>query len=653
MTFQHARPAAASSWRKGRPFDPPPLEALEALVEAAVKAEAVEATVEASGDGDSDRTESDLEPELAVCFGQATPAEPPVAAEEKTAADDSTDSDAASELDVCFRAEPAAVHAADETPVRMGARSAAAVETVEAPAPPPPDGPPAQTTWQERNPEAAALALARAERRREMEREHAIAAAAAAAERAAEPPRPPTSHICFLASHIATPKRYQMLTRCLTSIAAQTEPITIWLSWSSGSDDHTRNMRDFLDKVKRNGACRIDVDICHGRRRLSQFQHFHHLVTSPEGQALSPDTWLLFTDDDDVWSPFRADFYANHCKKAASKGIDVVQARVKCRPTVDLLFTEVTVADPSSSVDGLLVKGRVGMADSAKHVKPAAYDTIDPDAPDGGDGVFDPDDVYGSFHMAEYFDFSCRYHVLSTFLLKRCPTVLLRHRLCDLAFNLGCLSKHTNRLIVAPDDSEEWLYYYSTMPPSLTPKESAWCKPASASSIVDVTRHECELAEQCLAAGDPRILYDDDLNEHDLAHFLACIRGGLEQELIQTRVEDGGAHPPRQIVHAMCRRQRDAVLSRHPVGDAAKEDGEASLATLRKWALDVTTERLLILVLRNFAFDGLIDWDTFAYEPISERGCNDPTGCLVEALRAVAGDEAADAWFGSVNVKLE
>ena len=70
-------------------------------------------------------------------------------------------------------------------------------------------------------------------------------------------------------------------------------------------------------------------------------------------------------------------------------------------------------------------------------------------------------------------------------------------------------------------------------------------------------------------------------------------------------------------------------------------------------ALDVTTERLLILVLRNFAFDGLIDWDTFAYEPISERGCNDPTGCLVEALRAVAGDEAADAWFGSVNVKLE
>ena len=92
----------------------------------------------------------------------------------------------------------------------------------------------------------------------------------------------------------------------------------------------------------------------------------------------------------------------------------------------------------------------------------------------------------------------------------------------------------------------------------------------------------------------------------------------------------------------MCRRQRDAVLSRHPVGDAAKEDGEASLATLRKWALDVTTERLLILVLRNFAFDGLIDWDTFAYEPISERGCNDPTGCLVEALRAVAGDEAAD-----------
>ena len=173
-------------------------------MEAAVKAEAVEATVEASGDGDSDRTESDLEPELAVCFGQATPAEPPVAAEEKTAADDdSTDSDAASELDVCFRAEPAAVHAADETPVRMGARSAAAVETVEAPAPPPPDGPPAQTTWQERNPEAAALALARAERRREMEREHAIAAAAAAAERAAEPPRPPTSHICFLASHIA------------------------------------------------------------------------------------------------------------------------------------------------------------------------------------------------------------------------------------------------------------------------------------------------------------------------------------------------------------------------------------------------------------------------------------------------------------------
>ena len=42
--------------------------------------------------------------------------------------------------------------------------------------------------------------------------------------------------------------------------------------------------------------------------------------------------------------------------------------------------------------------------------------------------------------------------------------------------------------------------------------------------------------------------------------------------------------------------------------------------------------------MNELEFDGMIDWDTMEYEPLSARARHDPKGCMYEAMQGAVSE---------------
>lgn len=112
---------------------------------------------------------------------------------------------------------------------------------------------------------------------------------------------------CFLATHVNELDRLDSLRNALRSIKGQTTPAQLFVSWSA-ADELKVATRAVL---KQEGT---SLTTCYMHKKpLTQFQHYKYLAEKlRDADAQQPEpvaTWVLFSDDDDVWHPMRLQFY--------------------------------------------------------------------------------------------------------------------------------------------------------------------------------------------------------------------------------------------------------------------------------------------------------------------------------------------------------
>ena len=135
-----------------------------------------------------------------------------------------------------------------------------------------------------------------------------------------KPPDPPGSAIAagsgevqlvaVLASHISNEKRLRYLSECLQSVRQQTQLPSQFLVGISALRPMLKPVLDLLRQVAAELAprgCAVHTE--QSKTPRSQFEH--HLALLPRLQGLDArSTWVMFSDDDDLWHPRRAESYA-------------------------------------------------------------------------------------------------------------------------------------------------------------------------------------------------------------------------------------------------------------------------------------------------------------------------------------------------------
>lgn len=104
------------------------------------------------------------------------------------------------------------------------------------------------------------------------------------------------------ASHISELKRLFLFEKMLNSVLSQTVKTTLHISIS-----HSKELEnDTVKFIRKWSSSQI---IFYKRKNvLAQFRHYSLLIEDLQ-EILDPDTYILFTDDDDIWAPERIEVY--------------------------------------------------------------------------------------------------------------------------------------------------------------------------------------------------------------------------------------------------------------------------------------------------------------------------------------------------------
>ena len=123
---------------------------------------------------------------------------------------------------------------------------------------------------------------------------------------------------CTLATHVGSLQRVEALRHCIQSIQAQSQSPALYLSWSAASPDIAKRVKGMLATEGLNSGSHSCGGGCfYQEEKRSQFQHYEILAhrikadeaATAERDGVSITTWVLFSDDDDVWHPNRLEFY--------------------------------------------------------------------------------------------------------------------------------------------------------------------------------------------------------------------------------------------------------------------------------------------------------------------------------------------------------
>lgn len=355
----------------------------------------------------------------------------------------------------------------------------------------------------------------------------------------------------------------------LKSILAQQPAVApLSVSWSAATAELAQRVRKLFATAIAKGLMLTQLE---QPTKTSQFEHLRALT---ELHAPKPPLWVLFTDDDDLWSERRFSLYWDEARKAArsAPGANALLCRRKAmkraNPAAPAPAAE---PDDAAGVRALLASRHVRLSDCT--------------LPDG----LDDDD----FNMSEYFDAAVRYGVLAAFFA-RVPRFVTRHRLCDLAFCF-LLQKDPSTVLFMPSDPDEFVYFYAR-----------GGKPQGASGVT-ASENDSALAQQAYsqAPEDVRRLFQREGGSTSLVvSFVACLRQGLEQELIQVRAFTAVA--PAELVAQFCNHQ-----ARKNVQSFAIERPEMGrVPALVTWATALANGPLRDALLVRFEFEALVEQAT-------------------------------------------
>lgn len=135
-------------------------------------------------------------------------------------------------------------------------------------------------------------------------------------------PLTPRDGVCIgalLASHIGSRKRLAYLRLCLESISQQEDaPECLVVSWYA-DDSLAAEVAALFKTLK---LPRVRLRVLRQPQRLSQYGHLREALAAfeleaPRGAAGAAASWLLFSDDDDIWHPKRVQFARLACADAS------------------------------------------------------------------------------------------------------------------------------------------------------------------------------------------------------------------------------------------------------------------------------------------------------------------------------------------------
>lgn len=233
-------------------------------------------------------------------------------------------------------------------------------------------------------------------------------------------------------------------------------------------------------------------------RRTSQFYDLRWLYQEHVSKE-SHGTWLLFTDDDDLWGPERVRLYYDVINAyARTPGVTGVGATHKVRPV-----SPKKVARTQEEVVKDLKSGK------AIHC--------------------------GGVHVEEeFFDFSCPAECLGTFF-EMCNDETLLHPFCDLRFTRFIQEYYLGgKVMYFPTDKvNPWVYYYSTAYRRPEDQETyeQFAAQDQASTVVRRRPEDTEEAMVLCRATGAGLATEEEREE--MADFVAGLRQNIEAVLIR------------------------------------------------------------------------------------------------------------------------
>ena len=171
--------------------------------------------------------------------------------------------------------------------------------------------------------------------------------------------------VAFLASHVSDRRRLQLLRHCLGSIAAQDSHLdALYVSWHA-PDALRAEVAAMLAEWSRRLPPGVMRPLPQPERR-SQYQHLRACLSAAAAEFCASDapgapSWLIFTDDDDLWHPQRVGSVRRACESASSSAADALLFPVYAYPVEDGAENGADEPETAADVDALLRAGRADL----------------------------------------------------------------------------------------------------------------------------------------------------------------------------------------------------------------------------------------------------------------------------------------------------
>lgn len=258
----------------------------------------------------------------------------------------------------------------------------------------------------------------------------------------------------LLAAHFAASDhgRVHRLRRLLRSVEEQTHRTPLLVSWSAEDEGEAERASAVFQEFEGSGTVHALPQL---RGRRAQFQHYGRLRKTM-GRHVRPGQapLVLFSDDDDVWHPRRAEVYLEAARQ--HPGAEVLQSRVHLSPGLGPRLPPTATA---SEVTRLQESGRLRVA-------------VCPERSEGG--------LFGTA-TGEYFDIAVAWNVFDSFFQHHNDRVLA-NTFADIRFRTVALKWPSGVRRFLPrgvgdhgelDAGAAWMYYYdrTTQPYTTPPSE--------------------------------------------------------------------------------------------------------------------------------------------------------------------------------------
>ena len=228
--------------------------------------------------------------------------------------------------------------------------------------------------------------------------------------------------VCLCASHMNTLGRWERFMQMLTSWKEQTWELPLIVSMS------------FEESVE--GVIKLPemegLTIIRQRRKTSQFEHYKVLAELDWGD----ETWVMFTDDDDLWHEARAEAYVTMLQECRKRGVR--PAYVVSKTIVATEEDDPPGLETAEDVTVLFERGVISQE------------------------VFDKKDV-GRMESGNYVEYGVSIQTLRGFL-QGVHRELLEHKFCDLAFTRYLREGHDLPMCRLQPEGIPWLYFYRRDP---------------------------------------------------------------------------------------------------------------------------------------------------------------------------------------------